>query len=61
MEENWHICVPIFVHQQRSIRNGNWKKIRFDIATRKIKYLGITNQGDKRPVLRKLQNTKERN
>ena len=33
------------------------KKIIFTIATRKIKYLGINNQGGKRPVLRKLQNT----
>ena len=33
------------------------KKIIFTIATRKIKYLGINNQGGKRLVLRKLQNT----
>ena len=37
------------------------KKISFPIATRKIKYLGINpNQGDKRPVLRKLHNTEEK-
>ena len=38
------------------------KKIPFTMATRKIKFLGINlNQGSKRTVLRKLQNTKERN
>ena len=38
------------------------KKIPFDIARRKIKYLGRKpNQGGKRPVLRKLHNTEERN
>ena len=31
----------IFVHQQRNIRNRNQKKAPFDIATRKIKCLGI--------------------
>ena len=36
------------------------KKLPFVIATRKTKYLGI-NQGGKRPVLRKLHNTEERN
>ena len=43
---------------EREIR----KKIPFDIATRKIKYLrNKPNQGGKRPVLRKLHNTEERN
>ena len=38
------------------------KKIPFDIATRKIKYLeNKPNKGGKRPVLRKLHNTEERN
>ena len=43
---------------EREIR----KKIPFDIATRKIKYLGINLTKEvKRPVLRKLHNTEERN
>ena len=38
------------------------KKIPFDIATRKIKYLGINITKEvKRPILRKLHNTEERN
>ena len=37
------------------------KKIPFNIATRKIKYLGINLQGGKTPVIRKLYNTEERN
>ena len=38
------------------------KKIPFDIATRKIKYLGIKLTKEvKRPVLRKLHNTEEGN
>ena len=38
------------------------KKIPFDIATRKIKYLGINLTKEvKRPVLRKLHNIEERN
>ena len=39
------------------------KKFPFEIATRKIKYLGInlTNQGGKILILRKLHNTEERN
>ena len=38
------------------------KKIPFDIATRKIKYLRINLTKEvKRPVLRKLHNTEERN
>ena len=38
------------------------KKIPFDIATRKIKYLGINLTKEvKRPLLRKLYNTEERN
>ena len=38
------------------------KKIPFDIATRKIKYLGINLTKEvKRLVLRKLYNTEERN
>ena len=37
------------------------KKIPFDIATRKIKYLYQPNNGGKRPVLKKLHNTQERN
>ena len=38
------------------------KKIPFDIATRRIKYLAKKpNQGCKRPVLKKLHNTEERN
>ena len=36
------------------------KKIPFDRATRKIKYLGI-NQVGKRPIFKKLHNTEERN
>ena len=40
---------------------GIRKKIPFDIATRKIKYLGINLTKEvKRPVLRKLHNTEER-
>ena len=31
----------IFVYKQWNIRNRNQKKIPLDIATRKIKYLGI--------------------
>ena len=31
----------ILVHQQCNIRDRNQEKIPFDIATRKIKYLGI--------------------
>ena len=53
-----HFCTPTMKYQKQ--KSG--KKISFPIATRKIKYLGINpNQGDKRPVLRKLQNTEERN
>ena len=37
------------------------KKIPFDIATRKIKYLYQPNQRGKRPLLRKLHNTEESN
>ena len=37
------------------------KKIPFDIATRKIKYLGIHLTKEVKPVLRKLHNTEERN
>ena len=38
------------------------EKVPFDIATRKIKYLGINLTKEiKRPVLRKLHNTEERN
>ena len=40
------------------------KKIPFDVATRKIKYLGINltkNQEGKRHVLTQLHNTEERN
>ena len=38
------------------------KQIPFDIATRKINYLGINLMKEvKRPVLRKLHNTEERN
>ena len=43
---------------------GIRKKIPFDIATRKIKYLGINltkNQEGKRHVLTQLHNTEERN
>ena len=37
------------------------KKIPFDRATRKIKYLGINHEGVKRPVPRKLRNIEGRN
>ena len=37
------------------------KKIPFDIATRKIKYLGINLTKEVKDVLRKLHNTEERN
>ena len=37
------------------------KKIPFTIATNKIKFRNKPNQGGKRPVLRKLHNTEERN
>ena len=53
-----HFCTPTMKYQkQKSV-----KKIPFDIARRKIEYLGKKhNQGGKRPVLRKLHNTEERN
>ena len=37
------------------------KKIPFDTATRKIKYLGVNLTKEVKPVLRKLQYTEERN
>ena len=44
------------------LKQKSGKKIPFDIATRKIKYLGINLTKEvKRPVLRKLHNTEERN
>ena len=52
----------IFVHQHEISETEIRKKIPFDIATRKIKVpRNKPNQGGKRPVLRKLHNTEERN
>ena len=43
------------------MRNKNQEKIPFDIAKRKIKYLGINLMKDVKDVLKKLHNTEQRN
>ena len=56
------MCEGIFVYQQLYISKKHQEKIPFDIANKKNKVpRNKPNQGGKRPVLRKLHNTEERN
>ena len=51
-----------FVHEQRNIRNRNEEKNSIYYRNKKNKVpRNKPNQGGKRPVLRKLHNTGERN
>ena len=52
-----HSCTPAMKDQKR--KSG--KKIPFDIATRKIKYMGINLTKEAKNLLRKVHHTKERN
>ena len=52
-----HSCTPTM--KQEKQKSG--KKIQFDIATKNKVHRNKPNQGVKRPVLRKLHNTEERN
>ena len=58
LRNQWHSCIPTMKHEKKQ----SGKKIPFDIATKKNKVpRNQPNQGGKRPVLRKLHNTEEKN
>ena len=62
MQSQYSEIEGIFVHQQWNMRNGNYEKNPICYSNKKNKVpRNKSNQGGKRPVLRKLHYTEERN